>query len=689
MDAVLAGDHPHRHGPSPPVLLALGAAAGLLAGWLIFAPSLFDRSTAPTGAVSTRPLAAQALATAGASARAAGAGGMVVRVNQVGFAPGAAKSAIAMTRAPLRTRTFRVLDSQGHTVLKGIAGRDGGRWNRPWAHTYLLNISAVRTTGVYVVALGTPGRGVRSPAFGVGVSDYATLAARAVSFLREQRDGTEVDSSLLARMPAHLEDAHASVYRTPAYKGEVLSGALRPAGGAPVNVSGGWADAGDYLKFVETASFVEDLLLYTLRQHPTALGAAEPQLMAEARYGLSWLGRMWSQQTGTLLYQVGIGSGNGRIEGDHDVRWRLPQHDGTLKVTPGRGAYYVRYRPVFADGAGGRPISPNLAGRMAAAFGLCAQLFKDSDRTYAHQCLLWGQTIFDRADTHPRSLVTTTPRDYYPEQEWQDDMELGAAELFRATATTTDLAGLPHPDPLHWFGLADHWAQEYMTSPLAGTDTLNLYDVGALAHLELTEDRSYAPAKAVAAMQTKRATALEDLHDQLAAAQRFAARDPFGIGYHYSDNDTVAHLLGLFIEGHIYDQIAGNHLYEGFAQRQLDAVLGRNPWGASFVVGAGSRFPKCLHHQVANLVGSLDGRAPLLLGAAVPGPVDVHQLSGLSAAEGYRPCPAGGDHGAGGYAQFNGRGAGYADNVLADVSNEPSDDLAALALLAFASETQG
>ncbi len=690
IDAVLAGDHPHRHRISPLTLLALGAGVCLLAGWLIFARSPFERSTAPTGAGGTRPLAAQALATAGGSAQAAVAGGIVVRVNQVGFAPGAEKTAIAMTRAPLRTRTFRVLDSHGRTVLTGVAGPDRGGWNRPWAHTYQLDFSAVRATGVYVVALGAPGREVRSPAFGVGVSDYATLAARAVSFLREQRDGAEVDSSLLARMPSHLEDAHASVYRTPAYRGEVLSGALRPAGGAPVNVSGGWADSGDYLKFVETASFVEDLLLYTLREHPSALGAAEPQLMAEARYGLNWLGRMWSQRAGVLLYQVGIGGGNARIEGDHDVRWRLPQHDDTLRVRPGRGAYYVRYRPVFQDGAGGKPISPNLAGRMAAAFGLCAQLFKDSEPAYAHQCLVWGQTIFDRADTHPRSLVTTTPLDFYPEQEWQDDMELGAAELFRATATTTDLTGLPHPDPLHWFGLADHWAQEYMVSPLAGTDTLNLYDVGALAHLELTEDRAYAPAKTVAHMQTKPATVLEDMHDQLSAAQRlFAAHDPFGIAYHYADNDTVAHLLGLFIEGRIYDQIAGNHSYEGFAQRQFDAVLGRNPWGASFVVGAGNRFPVCLHHQVANLVGSLNGRPPLLLGAVVPGPVDVHQLSGLSAAEGYRPCPVRGGAGAGAYAQFNGRGAGYEDNVLADVSNEPSDDLAALSLLAFASETHG
>jgi hypothetical protein len=162
-----------------------------------------------------------------------------------------------------------------------------------------------------------------------------------------------------------------------------------------------------------------------------------------------------------------------------------------------------------------------------------------------------------------------------------------------------------------------------------------------------------------------------------------AVRDPFGIGYTYANDDTSSHLLGLFIEGQIYDRISGTNRYEAFAQRQLDAVLGQNAWGLSFVVGAGSRFPLCLHHQVANLSGSLNGQPPLLLGAVVPGPVKASELRNLSAAEGYRRCPT---RGGNPYAQFSGRGAGYEDNVLADATNEPSDDLAAIALLAFAME---
>jgi endoglucanase len=608
--------------------------------------------------------------------------GILIRVNQVGFPAAVAKAATVLSRSALPSRRFRVVNASGASVLVGSAGPDRGAWSSRWRHAYPLDLSALRAPGRYRIVLSEPGA-VSSPAFEVGGASYARLAANEVTFLRAQRDGPQVDTTLLSRVPAHLADARALVYRTPTYRNGVLVGGLTPLAGSPLDVSGGWSDAGDYLKFVETASFVEDLLLYTIREHPGALGDQQPRLLAEARYGLSWLGRMWDQQRGVLRYQVGLGAGNARIAGDHDIGWRLPQHDETIRSRRGGGAYYVRYRPVFQDGTGGAPISPNLAGRMAAAFGLCAQVFAASDPAYAHQCLLWGQTIFDRAATHPHSLVTTTPHSYYPQQGWQADMELAAAELLRATATTSDRTGLPHPDPNYWFVFADQLGQAYMESPLAGTDTLNLYDVAALAHLELLQDRQYVAAKLLAGMRTSQPNVLEDLHDQLAAAQRVAGHDPFGIGYPYANDDTSSHLLGLSIEARIYDQISGTHTYEGFAQRQLDAVLGQNAWGVSFVVGAGSRYPVCPHHQVANLAGSLNGRPPLLLGAVVPGPVQAGELRGLSASEGNRRCPSGGGDP---YAQFSGRGVAYKDNVLASASNEPSDDIAALALLAFAVE---
>src|SRR4030095_15999026 len=149
--------------------------------------------------------------------------------------------------------------------------------------------------------------------------------------------------------------------------------------------------------------------------------------------------------TRTFYFQVGIGSGNAKTVGDHDI-WRLPQADDTFGGTDPLYRY-IRTRPVFAAGPPGAPISPNLAGRSAAAFGLCFQLFKTSDPAFANRCLLVGQHIFDLADTSQKGdLLTYLPHSFYPESEWRSDLELGAVELYLAVASGGLPPGLPHTD---------------------------------------------------------------------------------------------------------------------------------------------------------------------------------------------------------------------------------------------------
>ena len=71
----------------------------------------------------------------------------------------------------------------------------------------------------------------------------------------------------------------------------------------------------------------------------------------------------------------GIGSGSDRLHvlGDHDV-WRLPEADDAANPAVGSPDYFISHRPLFAANAPGQQISPNLAGRVAAAFALQAQL---------------------------------------------------------------------------------------------------------------------------------------------------------------------------------------------------------------------------------------------------------------------------------------------------------------------------
>ena len=176
----------------------------------------------------------------------------------------------------------------------------------------------------------------------------------------------------LHRKPSHLNDAHASVYAWPHFQrgSDVIKDPdLRKIGG-PVDVAGGWFDAGDYLKFTHSTAYA-DVLLYTAARE---LGRARTGGALAPRPGTARTGwaRCGMPRTKTLLLQVGIGSGNtaGTFSGDHDG-WRLPQ---ARRPTIDPLDRYVAHRPVFRAAPPGHLISPNLVGRTRAAFALAAQV---------------------------------------------------------------------------------------------------------------------------------------------------------------------------------------------------------------------------------------------------------------------------------------------------------------------------
>jgi len=126
-----------------------------------------------------------------------------------------------------------------------------------------------------------------------------------------------------------------------------------------------------------------------------------------------------------------------------------------------------------------------------------------------------------------------------------------------------------------------------------------------------------------------------------------------------------------------YDDLVGEPTYRTFSERWLANVLGANAWGSSFIIGDGTVFTDCPQHQVANLVGSLDGSPPVLDGAVVEGPSDEKSRGKLP---GMRPCPAaGGDA----FARFDNASV-YRDNVQSYTTTEPALDLTAPSMLAFA-----
>jgi endoglucanase len=611
-------------------------------------------------------------------------GPVLFRFNQVGYVQQEPKRIEAMTTARVSSRSFTVAGPRGRIVLRGTA-TGPQRWS---AHrlVYTLDLSGVRVAGRYTVRFA----GARSPPLRVAgaATLYQPLSANAISFLQSQHDGREVLPGPMRRVPAHLRDGSAAVYAQPAYRGEQLLGRLTPTG-TRVDAAGGWFDAGDYLKFVETASFTDSVLLFTLRTYPA--GVANPAaLRAEARFGTNWLLQMWDQADRVLYYQVGLGEGNGRaILGDHDL-WRLPQADEAHAARHGSPTYYESYRPVFPANAPGAPISPNLAGRVAAAFGLCAQVFAASDPAYAHRCLLAGQTIYDQANTAPRGrLLSTSPYVFYNETEWRDDLQFGATELYLATqqalvAGTT--AGLPHPELAYYLRRAGFWANAYIEAPASGQDSLNLYDVSTLADHDLAQILATPLAQGLAQqvnVPTDPPSMLRDRADQMHLGERLARSEPFGLANPATNLDTVAHALGYAIQARMYDELTRTSTFAAFAQQQLDWVLGANAWGSSFIVGAGSVYPHCLAAQIPNLAGSLSGRGRILRGATVEGPTAPANTRGLELPEGARRCSVGR------FAALDGHGLAYLDDVRSPTTSEPTDDLAALTLLAAAQAAAG
>ncbi|GAC1318553.1 MAG: hypothetical protein NVSMB25_08160 [Thermoleophilaceae bacterium] len=439
--------------------------------------------------------------------------GAFVRLNQVGVVAGDRPHAELLAASPLSGAEVSVVQADGHSVASGRLGPDAGAWSAGFAHVYPIDVAPLRSSGTYQLVVRRGAAGVISPRFRVAGAGalYAPLVANALFFMRAQRDGAAVDPGTLSRSPAHLADRSASIVATPSFTGGALRGRLARSGG-PVDVSGGWSDAGDYLKFVETASFSDLMILFARRQYPGAFHGAGDRGGQEGRFGLDWLLKMWDPARRRLLYQVGIGDGNGfDVTGTHDL-WMLPQASDALDVRPGNPRYFIKYRPVFAANG---PVSPNLAGRLAAAFGLCAQLYAKSDPTYAARCLTAGQTVYGAAQTRNVSgLLTTAPRDFYPETEWRDDMALGAAELALGMAS----AGR---SPAYYLARSADWASAYAAST-SGAESLNVYDVSALADYELAQalDKLHAPDT----LSVTRADLLDDLQSKLADGSTRARR---------------------------------------------------------------------------------------------------------------------------------------------------------------------
>jgi hypothetical protein len=628
-------------------------------------------ATGLTLGASAVPVAASPAATAAARPQ--------VRINQVGYAPRAPKLAFAMVARRGGPVGFTVLGRHG-VVFRGRSSAFAGSWNAGYRAVYRLDFSALTRPGRYRIRIQAGGATATSPSFRIAPSAvlYHQLVLNAVRYFTSERDGADVKRSVLDRRPANLTDRRAFVFKSPRFDGDDnLLGKFSKIGG-PVNVAGGWFDAGGgYEKFAYTVSYAEGLMLMAARDFPGRYST----LPGEADFGLRWLQRLWNPKKKVLYMQVGVGTGNasGSIQGDYNF-WFLPQAEDHLNVSkggkPGPSAYYVKYRPVFEAAPPGRKMDPDFAGRFAADFALAAQIAAGhghhgrAARGRAEHLLALARGIYAMAKTsNVKSIITAYPHDFYPGSEWKSDMLWGAAEIARADQALH----APRHQVQADLAVAERWARAYIQQghPKGG-DTLNLYDSGALGEADLlAATRNGWSGLAPGAL-------LGDLARQLRLGEQNAAGDPFRLGSSLGNSDATPHAFGLFITDALYQRYGGSDTYQAFAQQQLNFALGANPWGSSFTVGAGSTFPHCMQSEIANLSGSLNGRGNIQLGATSDGPSGADNFQGLGTVDGMRACSAGR------YKPFNTKTVAYEDNVVSWPSVEPAADYTANSLLAFA-----
>jgi endoglucanase len=656
-----------------------------------------------------------------------------VRVSQVGYEAGSPPfRAYLMSTAAETGTTFNVLNSGGQTVYSGAISALLGTWSNSAKLTYsvyALDFTVPAGDG-YTVSVVGPVTAV-SPAFPVAdpATLYPGLLLNTKFFYETERDGPDYIPNALRTAPGHLNDAKAAVFETPPLNGDDLiaaTGTPLTATGATIDASGGWWDAGDYMKYVETISYTVALQEIGIRDFPNQMGKRAPanppappnsisyagsasgapassNFEPEARFGIDFLMKMWDDSTKTLYYQVGNSQSwvNFRsLLSDYDI-WRLPQADDDWRNCDS-AAQFICHRPVFIAGPAGSPISPNLAGRLAADFAGCYQLNRKSDVSLANRCLKNAEDIFALADTSyadPAAsvgsgtcasgcLLTIIPFDGYPETVWDDDMELGAAELYFAlkSAGGSLPPGLPVTDPMTYLGQAAQFAHNYITKvyETGNADTLNLYDVSGLAHFELYRALRLAgnPSGLGVTEQIIRGQLLRQFNDALAQG----GTDAWGFGAAWN-SDTTSHGAGVAVMASEAYLLTGEVPYDTYSRRWLANILGANPWGSSFIVGDGSAsFPNCIQHQVANIVGALNGTSggvPVLWGAASEGPSYAATGGTLP---GMNLCPA---NGVDTFKIFNGndgpynpsRKAVYRDNVQSYSTTEPAIDLTSTSFL--------
>jgi endoglucanase len=561
-----------------------------------------------------------------------------IRINQVGYQTKDIKSAVAFGFANL-PETFSVVEEgSGKVVFLGKPALIAGKWGQFTNHAE-LDFSSVKESGHFVVSLGD----ARSQVFSIAPNTFCELPDELLEFMRQQRCGYNPFLDVVC----HRMD------------GRTAFGPM--TNGTYMDCHGGWHDAGDLLKYLLTSGNATAQMLLAYKLNPrcsddrfNALGQPGtngiPDILDEARWGLEWMLRLHPAPD-QLFHQVAD-------DRDH-TGFRLP-HQEIADYGWGTGSYRVVY---FATG---KPQGlkqyqsestgvANLAGRYAAAMALAYQIWKDDphQKAFADRCLKAGIEVYqlgrEKEGVQQGNSYSAPYR--YAETTWADDMEWGAAELYRATGKK------------HYLSEAKHYARLIQSESWMGqeqTGHYQYYPFMNIGHFALYDqvDRNF------------KKTLAGYYRDGIERCIRMGQKNPYRIGVPFiwcSNNLTTALATQILM----YERMTSDMRYHRFMTGQRDWLLGRNPWGISMFTGIPEKgvYPHDVHLQTTKLTGRS------VRGGLVDGPVYNRIFKSLKGVYINEPDP---------FAPFQDDLAVYHDSIHDYSSNEPTMDGTASAILLWA-----
>jgi endoglucanase len=360
------------------------------------------------------------------------------------------------------------------------------------------------------------------------------------------------------------------------------------------DLTGGWFDAGDHVKFGFPMAASATMLAWGAVEYRSAY--ADAGQLDELMNNLRWVSDYFlkAHPSANVLYgQVGNGGA--------DHAWWGPAEAMPMS----RPAYRI-------DASCG---GTDLAGETAAALAATSMVFRQTDPTYADTLISHARQLYTFADT-VRGKYSDCIRDaanYYNSWSgYQDELVWAAAWLHRATGEAA-----------------------YLTKAETEYDKLSVDPGTGFRSYKWTiawDDKSYG-AYVLLAKLTGNQRYVTDANRWLdfwtvgVNGQRVpyspggqAVLDRWG-SLRYAANTAFAAL----VYSDWTTDTARKQRYHDFAVRQIDYALGANPRGASFMVGFGQNPPRNPHHRTAhgswsNSIQSPPANRHVLYGALVGGP---------------------------------------------------------------------